>query len=835
MRCLWLLLCCAASVSAQTDWSETVRAAVSASDYERVLELASPWIETLDETTPSMELATAKTYRYIAQRQLGALGAAESDARAVLELMASLRGELAGDTITALGNLAGVRLLRGDLLGAEALYRESLSRLERAPQSSEADLGRALNNLAVVLRRQGEWADAEALYRRALELSLRAHGAEHRVTALAQRNLAQTLYVQGKFKPARFALNAAREAYQSTADSLRIAATLYVLAELELGAGELAAAEAVAREALALRERSLHEGATETANTRLLWARVRAASGDVKGAEPLLKRALRDLQRVLGERHPDVVRARVELGNVQLAGGDAKAAITTLEPATAAYELLLRHSAAGIERASVDLPSPYPVLAQAYLAADRPRDAWTAAELSHAKALTEVLDLALGKLPDELSTERARRSRRLEDLRTRLASMRPTASAFESTRRELLVAESEWASFEQRIAALQGVDAAAVATPAEAAALLRDGELLVGWIDGWVWSLDAQGDLQWAPCTQGASARELRTQVLTARDAPAFAPPSEDGALRGLQQRVSEAWFGPLWPRLRDVTRLWLIPHGPLVGLPPALLRDVDGIAFVDRFELVLVPSASVWQRAAAAPRQELAKSRALFFGGLPADARTHARFAGLPALYAASRELERCPKLLPASHLLVGTRARESVLHDLARDGRLSGYALLHFSTHALSDAARPARSALMAIADASAGDAAVLEHAAAQDGALSAVEIADTWKLRAELVTLSACETALGREVAGEGYVGIAQSFLQAGARALLISQWAVDDEATSLLMEEFYRRWWRGGEDVAAALRGAQRSVREGHSGRFAHPYYWAAFTLVGASSR
>jgi tetratricopeptide (TPR) repeat protein len=835
MRRWLLLLCCAGATPAQSEWNQRVRDAVAASDFEQVLDIASQWIATLDDVAPTMDLATARTYRYIAQRNLGALGAAEDDARAVLELMTHLRGELAGDTITALGNLAGVRLLRGDLLSAEALYRECVSRLERVEGTPSADLARALNNLAVVLRRQGEWADAEGLYRRALESSVRAHGAEHRITALAQRNLAQTLFVQGQFEAARQALAAARLTYDGAADSLRLAATQFVRAELELAAGDANAAAAAAQEALALRERTLPESATEIANARVLVARVRAAAGDAPGAESLIQRSLVELQRVLGERHPDVVRAKVALGQAQLARGAARAAISTLEPAASAYELVLRSSAAGIDRASVDLPSPYPALAAAYLAADRPRDAWVAAELSHAKVLTELLDLALGKLPDELSTERARRSRRLEDLRSRLASMPPASAAFAPTRAELLAAESEWATFEQRIAVLQGVDRTQVVPLAQITALLREDELLVGWIDGWVWSLDAAGDLQWARCRQGSSARDLRELVLAARDAPAFAPPLEDASLRDAARRVGEEWFGALWPRLAGRSRLWLIPHGPLVGLPPALLRDAQGVAFVDRFDVVLLPSASVWQRAAAAPRQALSRSRALFFGGLPADAPTHARFARLPALFAATRELERCPKLLPASDLLVGARAREAALHQLAQNGRLSRYGLLHFSTHALSDAVRPGRSALMAIADPPATAWSAFVATAASDGALSAIEIADTWRLRAELVTLSACETALGREIAGEGYVGIAQSFLQAGARALLISQWAVDDEATSLLMEEFYRRWWRDGEDPAAALRSAQRHVRGLDAGRLSHPYYWAGFTLVGASPR
>ena len=78
------------------------------------------------------------------------------------------------------------------------------------------------------------------------------------------------------------------------------------------------------------------------------------------------------------------------------------------------------------------------------------------------------------------------------------------------------------------------------------------------------------------------------------------------------------------------------------------------------------------------------------------------------------------------------------------------------------------------------------------AYDGILTAGEVLGTWKLKAELVTLSACRSGLGRPSGGEGYVGFAQAFFLAGARSLVVSLWAVDDRATSLLMTRFYQNW-------------------------------------------
>ena len=148
--------------------------------------------------------------------------------------------------------------------------------------------------------------------------------------------------------------------------------------------------------------------------------------------------------------------------------------------------------------------------------------------------------------------------------------------------------------------------------------------------------------------------------------------------------------------------------------------------------------------------------------------------------------------------------------------------------------------------------------------DGKLSVREIQHGWKLKAELVTLSACETALGREAGGEGFVGFTQALLISGARSVCLSLWKVDDRATSLLMKRFYQNWLRkpAGADKALtkaeALREAKQWLRgltdddidvelglavRGKGGPHAkaarppaahpyeHPNFWAGFILVG----
>jgi CHAT domain-containing protein len=218
--------------------------------------------------------------------------------------------------------------------------------------------------------------------------------------------------------------------------------------------------------------------------------------------------------------------------------------------------------------------------------------------------------------------------------------------------------------------------------------------------------------------------------------------------------------------------------------------------------------------------------------------------FRRLPASRA---EVTMLADLVPESTVLLGPDASEEALVALARSGELAEFDAVHLATHALVDDERPGRSSLV-LCQVGLPDA--FESAVAgtriYDGFLTAEEIVREWELNADLVTLSACETGLGRRVAGEGYIGFAHAFLQVGARSLLVGLWKVDDEATSLLMRRFYENWTgsytgdRAGYSAepmtrAHSLREAKLWLREYEDDRgqrpFRHPYYWAAFVLMG----
>jgi len=140
----------------------------------------------------------------------------------------------------------------------------------------------------------------------------------------------------------------------------------------------------------------------------------------------------------------------------------------------------------------------------------------------------------------------------------------------------------------------------------------------------------------------------------------------------------------------------------------------------------------------------------------------------------------------------------------------------VLHFATHGTYDDRAPGRSAL------------VLAPGQGEDGRLQVREIA-ALALRARLVSLSACDTGLGEVVTGEGVVGVARAFLNAGADAVAMTLWRIPDASTAELMRRFYRHL-RDGRPAAEALRDAKLELRAGRDARRA-PFHWAGVVLTG----
>jgi CHAT domain-containing protein len=240
-----------------------------------------------------------------------------------------------------------------------------------------------------------------------------------------------------------------------------------------------------------------------------------------------------------------------------------------------------------------------------------------------------------------------------------------------------------------------------------------------------------------------------------------------------------------------------IVPHGVLHYLPFAALCSAKD-CLIDRSSLRLLPSASVLPFLKDRKKQE---GGALLALGNPdlGDPKYDLRFAQDEAVAIA--------KKFPQSKLLVRKQASKAAFKSLAPQ-----YAYLHFATHGKFDPDAPLKSGLL------------LASEGQQDGFLSLDELYSL-RLNADLVTLSACETGLGKVQNGDDVVGLTRGFLYAGSNSIVASLWEVDDLATSKLMTEFYGNLKKG--DKQEALRQAQLATRQSYP----HPFYWAAFQLTG----
>ena len=189
-----------------------------------------------------------------------------------------------------------------------------------------------------------------------------------------------------------------------------------------------------------------------------------------------------------------------------------------------------------------------------------------------------------------------------------------------------------------------------------------------------------------------------------------------------------------------------------------------------------------------------------------------------IPALPASGDEARAIMAVAPPGTGLkaIGFDASRSAVYRLY----LAQYRVVHFATHALVNYQHPELSGLvLSMFD---------ENGKSQEGFLSLHDIYNL-KLSADLVVLSACNTGLGKEVKGEGLIGLTRGFMYAGASGVTGSLWKVDDEPTGELMGHFYEGMFQRGMTPSAAMREAQ--LRMLHTKRWRAPYYWAAFVIQG----
>lgn len=367
------------------------------------------------------------------------------------------------------------------------------------------------------------------------------------------------------------------------------------------------------------------------------------------------------------------------------------------------------------------------------------------------------------------------------------------------------------------------------------------------------YSLGEERSYLWA-----VTSRDLKSYELPGREAienaarrfrnSIIAPTQRIRQQRAIQaaDRLYEMILAPVADQLED-KRLLILGDGalqyvPFAALPARATVESNGyVPLVVEHEIVTLPSASTMGilRREVGDRPPASKTLAVLadpvFGqnddrlnsstrentwSLAPELERSARESGVffDRLPFTQQEAEQILALVPTAQRRYGSGF--SANRDFATSNQLSEYRILHFATHGLLNSQNPELSGLvLSLVD---------EVGNPQNGFLRLHDIFNL-NLPAELVVLSACETGLGKEIRGEGLVGLTRGFMYAGAARIVVSLWSVDDRATSLLMVDFYQQMLEKGLSPAAALRQAQIQMWKQQEWKI--PYYWAAFTLQG----
>lgn len=478
--------------------------------------------------------------------------------------------------------------------------------------------------------------------------------------------------------------------------------------------------------------------------------------------------------------------------------------------------------------------------------------AFEASEAGRARALIDSLhdlrELRQPSDPSLFAQEKAlqQEEQKLIDAQARLISQAGTKAELDAIDKDLAVVRAKYEAVEARI-------------NDSSTSLVRPTSLTYDEIRKEVtdsstsllsFSLGAEKSYAWLVTQDGLYSFQLSSktiidnaakQLLELLQSPATDQPDKERLQAAIDQ-LSQLVLEPLSNKLQT-PRLIVVADGFLQYIPFQILKASANASepLISQFDIVEAPSASALAlvRRQHANAQQFAPKLLVGFGDavfspnyLPrgakaADNQTTADLAQtrseelsklnqLPRLFHARRELTDISEL-------TGNNAAFYSEYDATREKLrtidLSQYRILHVVTHGLFDTERPERSGL------------VLSLVNANQQPIPGfVSLADIYKLRApKLVVLSACYTALGQKLEGEGLTGVTRGFMHAGASGVVATLWQVNDRASAELMKNFYENMLRRDMTPAAALRDAQNKIRLNPN--WSSPYYWAGFTYQG----
>lgn len=378
---------------------------------------------------------------------------------------------------------------------------------------------------------------------------------------------------------------------------------------------------------------------------------------------------------------------------------------------------------------------------------------------------------------------------------------------------ELAKAEMDWELYRTQFSKAAGAGAVL-----EQPALAGDTALIeysLGDKESYAWVVTAAGVKSFVLAGRGAiESRVKALRELLDKPVNALTAGRSMAAFETEAGKAFAMVLGPLEGALRGKKRIVIVPDGRLHYLPFEVLPGV-----LAKYRVSYAPSAAALAalekrgRARTAPeRTLLAVADPVLTGAVGAE-----RGFAFTQLPNARAEATAIRGMFGGARALVGAEAGEGAV----KGADLGAYRYVHFATHGYFDEVVPGRSGL------------VLGQGRDEDGFLQAREIIGM-KLNADVVTLSACQSGLGKLLDGEGVVGLSRAFLYAGAQGMVVSLWNVNDAATAELMKTFYAGM-RAGLGGAEALRRAKVSMAQGGNRAWRHPYFWAPFVFVGDAGK
>jgi CHAT domain-containing protein len=488
-------------------------------------------------------------------------------------------------------------------------------------------------------------------------------------------------------------------------------------------------------------------------------------------------------------------------------------------------DVLLEDFRPGALADSIRFFNPYDQLIDLLLAQHRPQEAFFIAERQRARAFLETLTASRDTLAREVPAAFSKSERQILDrIKTAQAALR-SDSLTDAKRSELVAAvglhESELSDLRLKLAVEHPSLAHArfpklwQVSEIQSKLLAPDESLLALYLGekrsvAWVITRERLDTVFLPP--RDEIERRARPALLELRNPLA----RDHAALNALSRALEVDAISKLGG---SKPRMVIVPHGILYDIPFEALVDPAGHPLVERFAVSYAPSASSLSFLRSLPARARAVTTLVavanpIVGGTGSATKRQVDLAHINLLQPVAQSSEEAHAI---AHLFVGSRVLEGAQATRSEFRRLNQARMLHFATHGLIDENVPDRSGLVLTAD------------PPRDDGLLQVRDIYSLRLNADLVTLSACETALGQNVNGEGMIGLTRAFFYAGARSVVASLWDVEDTATSRLMQQFYKNI-RHGEPIDIALQRAKLDFLHA-GGPTSAPFYWAAFIVSG----